>query len=268
MNARAPLAGIGVLVTRPREQAERFMARVVELGGRAWWLPTLEIQPPEDPAALDAALSELASFDWAIFISPTAVAWSWPGIVARGGLPAGLRVAAVGQGSARELLARGVDKVLAPAGDRSDSESLLALPELSDLARQRVVIFRGEGGRELLADALAARGARVEHAVCYRRARPQADAGPVLAALERGEIGAVTVFSRDSLDGLVGLLGEAGVARLRRIPLFAPHPRIAEHARCMAILQTIATPSGEEGVLTALVEHFAHVRARQPETDR
>lgn len=261
MNARAPLAGVGVLVTRPREQSERFMARVVELGGRAWWLPTLEIGPPADRAALDAVLAGLAACDWAIFISPTAVAWSWPAIEAHGGLPARLRVAAVGRGSARELLARGVAEVLAPAGERSDSESLLALPDLSDLAGQRVVIFRGEGGRELLAEALAARGARVGHAVCYRRARPQADAGPVLAALERGEIGAVTVFSRESLDGLGALLGEAGIARLRRIPLFAPHPRIAEHARSMGILQTIATPSGEEGVLTALVEHFAHVRA-------
>jgi uroporphyrinogen-III synthase len=260
MNPPPPLAGIGVLVTRPRDQAERFMSRIAELGGQSWWLPTLEIRPPDNPAALDQALAALTSRDWAIFISPTAVARAWPAIEARGGLPAGLRVAAVGQGSARELAARGVADVLAPAGDRSDSESLLALAELRELAGKRVVIFRGEGGRELLADSLAARGALVSHAVCYRRARPEADAGPIRSALERGLIRAVTVFSRESLDGLRVLLGEDGMDRLSRIPLFAPHARIVEHARSVGILQAIATPPGEEGVLIALVEHFSHVR--------
>lgn len=253
-----PLAGVGVLVTRPREQAQRFMARIVELGGEPWCLPALEIRPPADESAFLRVVGELDSAHWAVFISPTAVDRAWPAIAERGGLPARLRVAAVGQGSARELAARGVPDVLAPVGS-SDSESLLALPEFQDMAGKRVVIFRGEGGRELLAETLAARGAEVRAAVCYRRVAPEADPAPVLAAWRAGRIHAVTVFSRDSLDGLAGLLGEEGRALLRSTPLFAPHPRIAEHARALGILGAIATPPGEEGVLNALVEHVAHV---------
>jgi uroporphyrinogen-III synthase len=251
------LEGIGVLVTRPRGRGERLGRRIEELGGRAWWLPTLEIRPPRDTLALNGALAQLAGCQWVVFVSPTAVEWGWNAISERGGLPAGVRVAAVGQGSARELAARGVTDVLAPAG-KADSESLLALPELESVAGQRVLMFRGEGGRELLAETLSARGAQLLHAVCYRRVRPEVDTAPVEAAWERGEIRAVTVFSRESLDALVTMLSRPGVERLRRTPLFAPHGRIAEYARVLGVEQARTTPPGEDGLVAGLQEYFGH----------
>ena len=258
--SHATLAGIGVLIVRPREQAARLAQRISALGGQAWWLPGVDILPPHDPAAMDAALAGLADCRWAIFVSPTAVERAWPMIESRSGLPENLRVAAVGKGSARELVARGVRDILAPEG-KADSESLLALPELQEVAGQGVTIFRGEGGRELLAETLAARGARVRHGVCYRRAPPQADTREVMAAWQAGSIRAVAVFSRDSLDGLSELIGPQGMAWLRRTQLFVPHPRIAEHARGLGIEQVVTTPAGEEGVLEAILERYAHVPA-------
>ncbi len=258
MNAHAPLAGIGVLVTRPREQAERLFTRIRALGGEPWWLPALEIGPPTDPAALGHVLDSLAAYDLLVFVSPTAVAQGWPAIQAHGGLPAGARVAAVGQGTARELVRLGVQGVLAPA-DRADSEALLELPELASVQGWKVAIFRGEGGRTLLAEALAARGARVEHAVCYRRARARIDPAPVLAAWRAGRIHAVTVFSRESLDALIELLPPEARPWLFATPLFVPHPRIAGHARALGARRVIVTPPAEEGVLQALVEHLPHV---------
>ncbi len=255
----APLKGLGILVTRPRDQAERLMAEIARRGGKPWWLPGLEIAPPADPAALDRALDALPQCQWAIFVSPTAVAQAWPAITARGGLPAGLRLAAVGRGTGRELAARGMAAVLTPS-EQADSEALLALPEFSAVGGQRVILFRGEGGRTLLADTLTARGAVVIHAVCYRRVRPQADTGAVLEAWRAGRIAAVTVFSRDSLDGLVELLGAQGQDLLQQTPLFAPHPRIAEHARQLGCARVIVTAPGEEGILAAL-QDFAD-RAR------
>lgn len=255
----APLTGLGILVTRPRSQAERLMAQIVRLGGAAWWLPGLEIVPPADPAALDQAIDALPQCHWAIFVSPTAVERAWPAIAARGGLPAGLRVAAVGRGTARELAMRGVDEVLTP-GDQADSEALLALPALSSVQGQRAILFRGEGGRALLAETLAARGAQVIHAVCYRRVRPEADTAAVLEAWRAGRIAAVTVFSRESLDGLVDLLTAEGRLLLRQTPLFVPHPRIAEHAWQLGCTQVRVTAPGEAGVLAALQDFAAHVR--------
>lgn len=257
--AAAPLQGLGILVTRPRSQAERLMAEIVRLGGTAWWLPGLEIAPPADPAALDRALDALPQCQWAIFVSPTAVAQAWPAITARGGLPAGLRLAAVGRGTARELAERGVSDVLAPS-DQADSEALLAMPALAAVEGLKVILFRGEGGRTLLADTLTARGAQVIHAVCYRRVRPEADTGAVLEAWRAGRIAAVTVFSRDSLDGLIEQLGAEGQALLRQTPLFVPHPRIAAHARALGWTQVFVSAAGEAGVLAALQEFAAHVR--------
>jgi uroporphyrinogen-III synthase len=253
-----PLAGVGVLVTRPQGQARRFLQRIAELGGEAWWLPGLTIEPPADMTGLLKVVEDMERCDWLVFVSPTAVERAWPAIAGRGGLPAGVRVAAVGRGSARELAQRGVRDVLAPE-DKADSESLLALPELQDLAGQRVALFRGEGGRPLLAQTLAARGAEVLHAVCYRRVRPSVDVGPVLAAWRAGRIQVVTAFSRDSLDGLAALLAAEGGELLSGTPLFVPHPRIAEHAHALGIAQVFVTPPGEEGVLQALTERFAHV---------
>lgn len=259
VNLSQALTGVGVLVTRPQGQARRFMERIVERGGEAWWLPGVEIEPPADMTGFLQVVNDLDRFDWAVFVSPTAVERAWPAIAGRGGLPAGVRVAAVGRGSARELAQRGVAHVLTPAAGKADSESLLALPELQAMAGQRVALFRGEGGRTLLAETLGARGAEVRHAVCYRRALPDTDIAPVLRVWRAGRIRAVTVFSRDSLDGLVALLGPEGRELLCHTPLFVPHARIAEHARALGITRTFVTPAGEDGVLQALTEHYAHV---------
>jgi len=146
--------------------------------------------------------------------------------------------------------------VLAPSTG-ADSEHLLALPELARVRGLRILIFRGEGGRELLAEALRARGAEVDYAECYRRGRPEAaDPVPLLEALAAGRLRAVTVFSGETLDNLMGLLGEAA-PRLFAIPLFAPHPRIAAHAARLGFVAASATPPGEAGLIDGLVEYFS-----------
>jgi uroporphyrinogen-III synthase len=251
----SPLSGLGVLVTRPAGQAEGLLARLRELGADPVLFPTLEILPPADPGPLAQRLADLAACDLAIFVSPSAVQYGLAGIPS---WPAGLRAAGVGQGTAAALRAAGIQPVLAPR-EGADSEHLLALPELADMAGRHVLIFRGEGGRELLADTLAARGAMVDYAECYRRCLPVADPAPLLATWRHGGIRAVTVLSSQGLDNLFTLLGTAGAGLVRATPLFAPHPRIAEHARGLGVATAIATGPGEAGLLQGLVEYFTHV---------
>jgi uroporphyrinogen-III synthase len=146
--------------------------------------------------------------------------------------------------------------VLAPA-DGSDSEALLALPELADARGRRVVIFRGDGGRELLGDTLAARGAAVTYATCYRRSRPDADPAPLVERWQRGALDAVTLTSSEGLANFRAMLGEAGQFFLRSTPVFVPHARIAARARASGVERVIATGAGDAGLLAGLEAFFA-----------
>lgn len=247
------LAGVRVLVTRPRDQAEN-LARLIEArGGEAIRFPVIEIAEPQDTRALLAVIDRLKDFALAIFISPNAVKRAMNLILARGGLPPALLVACVGRGSARELKHFGVDKVIVPP-DRFDSEALLELPELQQVAGKRVVIFRGDGGRELLGDSLRARGAEVVYAECYRRLRPDTDSTPLLRRWARGEVDIVSVTSVDGLRNLFDMLGKDGQPWLIRTPVVVVSERMAQVCRELGFTtepRVAATP-GDEAILEAI----------------
>jgi len=240
------LAGRGIVVTRPRALAPGLAARIEGAGGRAFLFPAIEIEDLPLPGVLQRA----ESFDLAIFVSPTAVDTAahavrrWP------------RVAAVGAGTRQALEQRGISPVLAPHGE-ADSEALLALRELQQMAGRRVLIVRGEGGRALLGDALTARGAQIEYAECYRRVRPTADAAPLLASWASDRIHAVTVNSGEALDNLVALLGDAGREPLRGTPLFVSHDRVASAAARLGVRQAIVAGPADEQMLQRLVAYFS-----------
>jgi uroporphyrinogen-III synthase len=251
-----PFAGRGIVVTRPARQAERLATLIRAAGGEVILYPVIEIRDIDDPDRLNDLIDRLDEFDLAVFISPNAAHKALSLIGARRALPAALAVAAVGPGTAKALAELGVANVLAPAG-RGDSEALLALPQLAQPRGKRVVVFRGEGGRELLADELTARGAAVEYATCYRRARPAADAAPLLDAWTNGALHAVTVTSSEGLRNLCEMAGTAGRALLAKTPVFVSHPRIAETARTLGLTKVIVTTEpGDEGLVGALVAHF------------
>lgn len=248
-----PLVGRTVLVTRPAHQAAALAQAVRAAGGMAFEFPALDVEAlPLD--ALSVPLTLLAEADIAVFISPNAAQFGMAAIRASGTLPDTLQVFAVGPGTARVLHAQGVSGVITPDGQ--DSEALLALPQLQDVAGKRVVIVRGVGGRGLLAETLRTRGAQVDLMECYRRLRPQADATPLLARWQTGGIDAVTVTSAETLRNLAALLGEAGRPLLAATPLFAPHEKIAEAARRFGVAHVIATPGGDDGLVDGLVNWF------------
>jgi uroporphyrinogen-III synthase len=251
------LAGRAILVTRPARQAEQLATLIRAAGGEVILYPVIEIRDIDDPDRLYDLIDRLDEFDLAVFISPNAAHKALSLIGARRALPATLAVAAVGPGTAKALAELGVTNVLAPAG-RGDSEALLALPQLAQPRGKRVVVFRGEGGRELLADELTARGAAIEYATCYRRARPAADAARLLDAWTNGALHAVTVTSSEGLRNLCEMAGTAGRALLAKTPVFVSHPRIAETARTLGLTQVIvAADPGDEGLVAALIEHFS-----------
>jgi uroporphyrinogen-III synthase len=258
MTAALPLQGRGIVITRPARQAALLADLIAQKGGRAILFPVIDIRDIDDPTLLNAVIDDLDAYHLAIFVSPNAVDKGLGAIRARRTLPPRLQVAAIGRGSARALRKLGVSAVIAPESG-ADSESLLALPELNEIAGRRVVIFRGVGGRELLRDALTARGAQVDYAECYRRTKPAADVAALTSGWTRGEIDALVFTSSEGLRNFHGMLGESDRERFARTPLFVPHPRIAQTARELRLDTVILTQTGDEGIVAGLIDHFLYV---------
>lgn len=246
--AEQPLAGLKIAVTRPHEQASQLAQRIAEAGGITLFFPLLEIAAAPDTATLHEQVSRLAQFHLAVFISPNAVKYGIEAIRAAGEFPPGVRVATVGQGSARALKELGISSVIAPV-ERFDSEGLLALPELQNVTGWRVMIFRGDGGRELLGETLKARGATVEYAACYRRSQPKWDATSLLEAAPD----AITVTSSEALGYLWQMLSAVQRNNICSTPLFVTHKRIAELAHQQGWQRVALTDSGDDGLLSALI---------------
>ncbi len=252
--------GLRVAVTRPLEQSGRLAAAIDAAGGEAFVFPLIEIGPPPDPAALDALIDRLDAFDWAIFSSPTAVDRAIERIRARRPLPVGWSIAAIGEGTQRALARHGFERVLAPT-ERFDSEALLALPALADLQGQRAVIFRGQEGREQMADGLRVRGATVEYAECYSRLAPAADAAVLIDRVRGGQLDAIVVTSSEGVRNLCAMLSRtrSQPSALAGCTLFVPHPRIAAAARLAGFGSVVETAGGDSGVLDALAAFAARL---------
>ncbi len=253
------LAGRCVVITRPAGESQRLAALVREAGGEPLLFPVIAIGDALDPQPLDAAIARLNEFDVAIFISPSAVEKALTRIAAQRTLPPNLRCAAIGPGGARALDRWGVKDILAPQArdGRFDSESLLASNFMQEVRGKRVVIFRGNGGRELLRDTLLARGATVETVPCYRRALPTIDLAPLMQAWARGTVAAVIVTSSEGLRNLCTMIGAAGVTYLRDTLIAVPHPRIAAAARDMGLQHVAESASGDEALLQTVVRHIS-----------
>ncbi len=248
MKQPLPLVGLNIVVTRPREQAAQLARLIAQAGGQAILFPLLEISPVADPQPMRALVARLPQFNLAIFISPNAVRYGMEAIHAAGALPDTLKIATIGPGSARALRDYGGQDIIAPQ-DKFDSEALLALPALQQVTGWRVLIFRGDGGRELLGDTLKARGATVEYAACYQRAKPQQDVSTLLAA----DPHVITVTSSEALGYLWDMLDSEARARLAALPLFVPHARIAEAAFKLRWREVVTTAAGDDGLLAGLI---------------
>lgn len=242
-----PLAGLVVVVTRPAAQAARFAGLVAAAGAQPLLLPTLEIRSIELDAGSRRRLVP-DEFDWTIYTSSNAVESSLRQLPR----PARSRVAAVGRATARTLEEHGITAAAVPL-TTSDSEGLLELECFADLRGQRVLILKGHGGRTLLREELARRGADVVLGDVYERRR--ADAAPaVLEELRRACDSGRAVIAATSADVLAALLEIAPTERcprLRDAALLVPGARMASAARQHGWRgRVIVAPGAEDAAMT------------------
>lgn len=245
-----------LLVTRPRPQADAWVADLRAAGFDAAALPLLDIAGPADAAAVRDAAARLSTFAAVVFVSPNAVQRFFEAAgLAR--WPAQVLAAGPGPGTAAALRARGVPAacVVEPAAGSAqfDSETLWAvLQPLRAWAGAPVLLVRGDGGREFLAQAFAAQGARVETLQAYRRQ------APTWSATERALLDAALaeparhlwlLSSSEAIEHLAGLAPGVGWAASRAV---CTHARIATRARAIGFGQVDCIAPG----LDPLVQHL------------
>ncbi|MDG1495602.1 MAG: uroporphyrinogen-III synthase [Porticoccaceae bacterium] len=236
-----------ILVIRPSRQVDQFIALLEQAGAQICHTPVMTIEPLVDGQEIKNLILEVDNFDKAICVSGNAaqltLEWLdryWPM------MPVGIEFFAVGQQTA-EILASADITALSPMG-RQNSEALLALPELQVLSDQRVIIFRGCGGREILGDTLMERGARVDYCELYRRVINPEQA--MLARQQLAQSDCLVAHSGELLQALGEQVGEPGAGT----PVVVPSERVAEIARELGYQNIISAENALPESMFAAVE--------------
>ncbi|MBP2018608.1 uroporphyrinogen-III synthase [Symbiobacterium terraclitae] len=246
-----PLRGRRILVLRARDQAERFIRAVAELGGEAVAYPVIQIVDPQDWAPLDEAIARLERYRWLVITSPNGAA-RFAARLARAGrrVPDGVGVVAVGTATARALEREGirVDRMPQSFVGRAIPEALAG-----DLAPgDRVLMARGDLANPALASALAEMGAVVDDLVAYRNVPVRGDAEGLRRQLQAGAIHYVAFTSGSTVHNLLDQLGGPEALGPARVACIGPETAAAAEARglpvhCMAEIYTM------DGLLRAIV---------------
>jgi uroporphyrinogen-III synthase len=225
-----------VVVTRPAAQAAAWVERLRERGIDAEALPLIEIAPVDDRSPVVAAWHAIASHRLVVFVSANAVEQFFAARPDGVEWPADVVVGAPGPGTAEALVAAGrpTAAIVSPAVDAAqfDSEALWERLRGADWNGARVLVVRGDGGRDWLGDRLREAGAAVEAVGAYRRIAPPF-AGAARARLDAIVASDDVVWLFSSSEAIANLAHAAGEARWRHARAVATHPRIAARARSL-----------------------------------
>ncbi len=247
------LAGLSVLITRPIHQQSSLLQSLELDGARTVSFPVMQIDPISDAKAIQKARSQvqnLDQFQWLIFISTNAASLGvdlieefWPQF------PTGVQVAAIGRSTAAVLTDRLYLPVLTPL-QGWDSEKLLAMPEMQSIKDNKIAIFRGIGGRELLASTLQERGAQVQYVELYSRAPVHYSEAESREKLPDGAVNAVVVLSIESLACLIDILKSAGkLEHYLTLPLVVPSDRVAAEAGMLGFAKVYNSRGADDGAI-------------------
>ncbi len=249
MGKQPDLKGLNVLITRPVHQAETTCNLIEQHGGIAHRFPALEISPVKNTKAARNTISHLDRFDIAIFISPNAVTYTCQLAQHPRRAFESIKLAAVGKGTQNALLQFGLSTDISPT-DEYHSEALLATSPLQSVTGKKIIIFRGEGGRTLIADTLRQRGAWVEYVEVYRRSQPAENTHCLIDL----KIDMIVVTSNESLHNIFNMTIESDKAWLLNMPLVVFSQRTAQLAQSLGFNRPakVTKIASDEGLLETL----------------
>jgi uroporphyrinogen III methyltransferase/synthase len=265
-----PLFGHRVLVTRPREQAAELVDRLTVLGADAIEAPLIRIAPPDDLGPLRDAAAAPDAFDWIVFTSVNAVDAFMKALLEGERdvrILKGLRLCAVGAGTAEKLAQHGIKVDLVPGEFRAEAV-VAALTAAGPVDGVRVLLPRADIGREVVADQLRQAGAVVTDVVAYRTIledTPREGDPDVYGLLLEGRIDVVTFASPSAVRSFVKIYGAEPAADLLKNTVVAViGPVTAEAARQFGIPVTIQPSTSTIAALVdGIVAHCQHVVARR-----
>lgn len=248
------MTGWRLLLTRPAEDCAALAATLAEAGVHGSCMPLLDIEPLAVSEQHRALLRNLGRYCAVIVVSKPAARLGLALLEQTAGALAGPDWFSVGAATAGVLQDHGLVVHFPETGD--DSEALLRLPQLrAALARPQpqVLILRGEGGRELLADRLAAEGAQVDYLPLYRRVLPDYPASTLAQRVAAERLNGLVVSSGQGFEHL-RTLAAGDWPHLARLPLFVPSPRVAEMARVAGAQNVVDCRGASAAALLAALQ--------------
>jgi uroporphyrinogen III methyltransferase/synthase len=256
---RRPLFGRKIVITRSREQASDFRAKLEELGAGCIEFPTIGIAPPPSWEPLDSAISNLSQYDWAIFTSVNGVRFFIERLIAAGRDARdlkGIRLAAIGPKTAEALESVVLRPDLVPSEYRA--EAILEALSGYDVRGRRFLMPRAMTAREVLPEKLREWGAHVDVVPAYQTVLPEQDAQKIRGLLTDCEIDCLTFTSSSTVSNFFALIGTEELARCKeRMAVACIGPITAQTAAGFG-LETSIMPSEYtiRGLVDSIVSHF------------
>ena len=250
------LKGQVILNTRPRHQQAELTTLLEQDGARVLSFPVIEIALTENDALRQRLNQDLGQYDILLFVSRNAVDGAFQFIdVER--LATGTTFGVIGRAT-RQALAdwiENLDQCLL-AGEPYNSEALLEAEALQQVAGKRILIFRGQQGRNLLGDELAARGAKVDYCEVYRRELPPCDLSAFNRLVDDGFPTLAILTSNEGMHNLLELVDATAAERLRQIPWLLISERMRESALKLGHNApiVIAQSASDEGIYQTICD--------------
>ncbi len=249
-----------ILNTRPAHQQGELTRLLQQDGARVLAFPVINIEPVAIGAEQRRLAGAIGDYDILLFVSRNAVEGAFRFIDCRRLRPSA-RLGVIGSATrdalAAVLSAGGLDPDgCLVAGEPYNSEALLRAPALQQVEGKRVLILRGQQGRNLLGDELRRRGASVDYAEVYRRARPHKAAGDFQRLVAEGFPTLIILTSAEGMHNLVELVDEATARALYRIPWLLISERMRESALKLGHNATvlIAQNASDKGIRQTICE--------------
>lgn len=266
-----PLFGWQLLVPRTKEQAAALSEQLRSYGGVPVEVPTIAVEPPRTPAAMDRAVKGLVSgrYLWVAFTSTNAVRAmreKFEGLGLDVRAFAGIRLAAVGETTAAALRTWGIEPELVPAGPQSSEGLLEVWPAYDDVFDpiDRVLLPRADIATETLAAGLVERGWQVDDVTAYRTVRAAPPSAEIRDAIKGGGFDAVLFTSSSTVRNLVGIAGKPHASTV----IAVIGPQTAKTAEELGLRVDVQAAQPTVGALAEATAEFALARRQAGGTGR